>query len=236
MSAQTHASELKLLIVEDEQGIVDNLYAYFQPLGYELDSARDGLTGLALAAERAHDAIVLDLKLPALDGIELCRRLREQLRDTPVIMLTARDTVEDRILGLRAGADDYLIKPFSLMELEARIKALVRRSRRHLSDVTMRLGPLEIDPRAHEARRDGQRLDLSPTGYRIVLALLKASPGIVTRASLERALWGSEQPASESLLRTHIHAVRNVIDKPFRRPMLLNVPGIGYRLVDPDEP
>ena len=86
MSAQTHASELKLLIVEDEQGIVDNLYAYFQPLGYELDSARDGLTGLALAAERAHDAIVLDLKLPALDGIELCRRLREQLRDTPVIM------------------------------------------------------------------------------------------------------------------------------------------------------
>jgi len=237
MSEQPHVPQLKLLIVEDAPDIVANLYAYFQPLGYELDSARDGLTGLALAADRAHDAIVLDLQLPALDGIEMCRRLREELhRETPVIMLTARDTVDDRILGLRSGADDYLIKPFSLLELEARIQALVRRSRRRrASDLVIRVGSLELDPWAHEAKREGQRLELSPMGYRIVRTLMKASPGIVTRQALERELWGKELPASESLLRTHIHAVRHALDKPFAHPMLFTLPGVGYRLVNPDE-
>jgi DNA-binding response OmpR family regulator len=235
MSTASSADDrLHLLIVEDNPDIVANLYEYFEPLGYTIDSARDGFAGLALAADHPYDAIVLDLMLPGLDGVELCRRLREELRrDTPVLMLTARDTVADKVLGLRSGADDYLVKPFSLPELDARLHALVRRSRGRVGHMLMRVGPLEFDPQTREASREGQRLELSPMGYRILAALMTASPAIVTRETLERELWGEALPSSDAL-RTHIHAVRQALDKPFPIPMLITMPGVGYRLVNPD--
>lgn len=223
-----------VLIVEDNADILANLYGYLEPLGYTLDSARDGFAGLALAADFNHDAIVLDLMLPGLDGVEVCRRLREELRrDTPVLMLTARDTVEDKVLGLRSGADDYLVKPFSFAELDARLQALVRRSRGRVGGAALRVGSLRFDPTTYEATREGQRLDLSPMGYRILAALMRASPAIVTRERLEQELWGDERPVSDAL-RTHIHAVREVLDKPFARPVLITIPSVGYRLIDPD--
>lgn len=223
-----------VLIVEDNRDIVANLYGYLEPLGYTLDTARDGYAGLALAADGSHDAIVLDLMLPGLDGIEVCRRLRDELhRDTPVIMLTARDTVEDKVLGLGAGADDYLVKPFSLPELDARLQALVRRSRRGVGGAPLRVGALVFDPATYEATRNGRRLELSPMGYRLLGVLMRASPAVVTREKLEQALWGDEPPASDAL-RTHLHAVRQAVDKPFAHPMLITVPSVGYRLVDPD--
>ena len=224
----------RVLIIEDNADIVANLYDYLEPLGYTLDSARDGFSGLALAADHSHDAIVLDLTLPGLDGMELCRRLRRELkRDTPLLMLTSRDTVEDKVLGLRAGADDYLVKPFSLAELDARLQALMRRSRGRVGATMLRVGGLQFDPETYEASREGRRLELSPTGYRILAALMRASPALVSRDALEHELWGDERPASDAL-RTHIHSVRQVLDKPYARPMLVTVPGVGYRLVDPD--
>jgi len=223
-----------VLLIEDNPDILANLYGYLEPLGYTLDSARDGFAGLALAADHEHDAIVLDLMLPGIDGIELCRRLRAELkRGTPVLMLTARDTVDDKVLGLRAGADDYLVKPFSLAELDARLQALVRRSRGHPGSTALRVGPLTFDPQTYEAMRDGSRIELSPMGYRILGTLMRASPAVVTREALERELWGDEPPASDAL-RTHIHALRQALDKPFAKPMLVTLPSVGFRIVDPD--
>jgi DNA-binding response OmpR family regulator len=224
----------RVLIIEDNPDILANLYGYLEPLGYRLDSARDGYAGLALAADHGHDAIVLDLMLPGIDGIELCRRLREELRrDTPVLMLTARDTVDDKVLGLRSGADDYLVKPFALAELDARLQALVRRSHRRVAGAPLRVGALEFDPATYEATREGRRLEFSPMGYRILAALMRASPAIVSREALEQELWGDERPSSDAL-RTHIHAVRHTLEKSFARPMLITLPGVGYRLIDPD--
>ena len=223
-----------VLLVEDNPDILANIYAYLEPLGYTLDSARDGFAGLALAADHTHDAIVLDLMLPGLDGVELCRRLRQELRrDTPVLMLTARDTVDDKVLGLRAGADDYVVKPFALAELEARLQALVRRSRGRVGNAPLRVGTLTFDPATYEVTRAGRRLELSPMGYRILAALMRASPALVTRETLEHELWGDDPPASDAL-RTHIHAVRHALEESSDRPMLITIQGVGYRLIDPD--
>jgi DNA-binding response OmpR family regulator len=225
---------LHVLIVEDNADIVANLYEYLEPLGYTLDCARNGISGLAQAQRRSHDAIVLDLMLPGLDGLELCRRLREDFRrSTPVLMLTARDTVDDKVLGLRSGADDYLVKPFALSELDARLQALVRRSRGLVGSAPLRVGRLHLDPATHDVTRDGQKLQLSPMGFRILAVLMRSSPALVTRETLERELWGDERPTSDSL-RTHIHALRQALERPFGRPMLVTMPSVGYRLIDPD--
>jgi len=224
----------RLLLIEDNPDLLANLYGYLQPLGYVLDSATNGFAGLALAADGTFDAIVLDLMLPGLDGIALCRRLRQELRrDTPVLMLTARDTVDDRVLGLRSGADDYLVKPFSLVELEARLQALVRRAQVRGPETVLQVGPLRFDPHTFEAHRSSQRIELTPIGYRLLAALMRTAPRVATRAALEHAVWGDDPPASDAL-RSHLHALRLALDKPFERPMLVTVQGVGYRLVDPD--
>lgn len=225
---------MKLLIIEDNPDILANLYGFLEPLGYVLDSARDGLTGFARAASGDYDAIVLDLMLPRLDGVTLCKRLRTEARKaTPVLMLTARDTVDDKILGFDSGADDYLVKPFSLAELDARLKALVRRSRGSHTEPKLRVGPLCFDTATFSVTRDDRRLELTPTGYTLLASLMKASPRVVSREFLEREIWSDNPPDSEAL-RTHIHALRQIIDKPFAHPMLLTVHGVGYRLVDPN--
>jgi DNA-binding response OmpR family regulator len=229
---------LRILIIEDNPDIVANLYEYFEPLGHQLDNARTGHAGLARASEQQFDVIVLDGMLPGLDGLEVCRQLREEQHcNTPVLMLTARDTVHDKVTGLRAGADDYLVKPYSLIELEARLLALVRRANASSHDQVLRLGELEFDTGTFEARRSGQRLELTPFGYKMLTALLRAAPRLVTREELEQELWKDEPPLSDAL-RSHNHALRQAIDKAFptSQPMLITVPGIGYRLVDANAP
>lgn len=227
---------MRILIIEDNPDIVANLYEYFEPLGHELDNARTGHAGLARVVEQRFDVIVLDGMLPGLDGLEVCRRLREEQQcSTPVLMLTARDTVHDKVKGLQAGADDYLVKPYSLIELEARLHALVRRANALRADQVLRFGELEFDPGTFETRRAGQRIELTPFGYKMLVALLRAAPSLVTREELEQELWKGDPPLSDAL-RTHIHALRLAIDKSFPQspPMLFTVQGIGYRLVDHD--
>ena len=224
---------MRVLIIEDNPDIVANLYGYLEPLGYTLDCARTGTSGLIAAARAAYDAIVLDLMLPGIDGIELCRRLRKDLRQaTPVLMLTARDTIQDKIIGFESGADDYLVKPFSLAELDVRLKALVRRARDAHVDTVMRLGDLGFDTTTRTVARAGRRINLTPTGYKLLARLMQDAPKVVTRESLEYEIWGDAPPDSDAL-RTHIHALRHALDKPFAVPMLKTEQGVGYRLVDP---
>jgi len=226
---------MRILIVEDHPDILANLYGFLEPKGHVLDSARNGYAALGLASEHEYDVIVLDIGLPGLNGLELCQKLRAELSiATPVLMLTARDSLGDKVAGFDSGADDYLVKPFSLVELEVRLKALVRRSEgRNAGSSKLRFGELVFDPDTQQASRENQPVHLTRTGYVLLHALLKAAPRIVSRDTLEQAVWGDDRPDSDAL-RTHIHALRQAIDKPFTYPMLLTVPGVGYRLVLPD--
>jgi DNA-binding response OmpR family regulator len=226
---------MRILIVEDNADIVANLAGYLGPLGHSLDFAANGYGGLALVAQNDYDVLVLDLGLPGMDGLTLCRRIRTELgKATPVLMLTARDTVEDKVEGFESGTDDYLVKPFSLPELEVRLKALVRRAGGGVTGAALRVGDLQFDPQTFEAKRAGRPLALTKTGYRILACLMRESPKVVLRKTLESEIWGDDRPESDAL-RTHIHALRQAVDKPPAIPMLKTVQGIGYRLVAGDE-
>jgi DNA-binding response OmpR family regulator len=223
------------LIIEDNPDIIANLYGFLEPLGYTLDVAQSGTAGLALAASAQHDVIVLDLELPGMDGVEVCRQLRREQRvATPVLMLTARDTVKDKLAGFEVGADDYLVKPFSLVELDARLKALVRRARGESVEHVLEFGELRYDLSRCEAMRAGHRLSLTPTGYKLLELLMRKAPALISRDTLLREIWGDNPPDSDAL-RTHIHALRQAIDRPFTTPMLRTLPGSGYRLVNNDD-
>lgn len=222
---------MRLLIVEDNRDILANLADYLTLKGYEVDCAQDGLTGLHLAATQHHDLIVLDVMLPGIDGYALCQRLRESERSqTPVIMLTARDALDDRLHGFRTGADDYLTKPFALSELHARIEAVLKRSRAG-GRRALQVGDLNYDLDTLEVRRAGQVLHVGPIGLKLLAILMQKSPAVVRREVLENALWGDSPPDSDSL-RSHIHTLRQQIDKPFSSPLLQTVHGVGYRLTD----
>lgn len=221
---------MHVLIVEDNPDIIANLYGFLEPLGYTLDVARTGTAGVSCAVNTRHDVIVLDLSLPGLDGLDVCRKLRKEHRiATPVLMLTARDTVQDKLTGFDVGADDYLVKPYSLPELDARLRALVRRSRHETVEYVLAFDELQLDTSTGQASRAGQPLMLTPTGYKILAALMRNAPRLMTRESLEREVWGDNPPDSDAL-RTHIHALRQAMDKPFSKPLLVTVAGSGYRL------
>jgi DNA-binding response OmpR family regulator len=226
---------MRILIVEDNPDILANLYGFLDPKGYTIDSARNGYGGLALASENSYDVIILDVMLPGLNGLELCQKLRYELRTpTPVLMLTARDGVPDKVAGFNSGADDYLVKPCSMVELEVRLKALVRRVGGHLAvSQELRFGGLRFEPDLQEVSRDGVRIVLTRTGYILLRALMSVAPRIVRREDLEQAIWGGDRPESDAL-RTHIHALRQAIDKPFAFAMIRTVSGVGYRLDESD--
>ncbi|PAV47783.1 DNA-binding response regulator [Pseudomonas sp. HAR-UPW-AIA-41] len=221
---------MRILLVEDNRDILANLADYLTLKGYTVDCAQDGLSGLQLASSQHFDLLVLDVMLPGIDGFTLCQRLREESRSsTPVIMLTARDTLDDRLQGFRSGADDYLLKPFALSELAARIEAVLRRSQ-GMNRRNLQVGDLAYDLDTLEVSRAGRPLKLNPLGLKILEILMQRSPNVVRRDALEEAIWGEDCPDSDSL-RSHIHQLRQVIDKPFAQPLLHTVHGVGYRLV-----
>jgi DNA-binding response OmpR family regulator len=225
---------MRILLVEDNRDILANLADYLELKGYSVDCAQDGLSGLNLATSGHYDLLVLDVMLPGLDGYSLCRRLRDEARSAvPVIMLTARDQLDDRLQGFKAGADDYLIKPFALSELAARIEAVLRRSQGAARRL-LQVADLSYDLDTLEVSRAGRRLKLNPLGLKLLALLMQKSPHVLRREALEEALWGDDCPDSDSL-RSHIHQLRQVIDKPFPRPLLHTVHGLGYRLVESDD-
>jgi len=227
---------MRILIIEDNADIVANLYAFLEPRGHVLDSAANGYAGFALAAQHEYDAIVLDLKLPGMDGLTLCRKLREELQNTtPVLIVTARDTLEDKVAGFDSGADDYMVKPFSLVEVDIRLRALVRRARgKSRISTQLSIGDLVFDTATYQVKRNGVPVNLTKTGFKILTCLMKEAPKVVTREALELEVWGDHPPDSDAL-RTHIHALRQALDKSHSFAMLRTVQGIGYRLVAPDD-
>ena len=223
---------ITLLLVEDHRDIAESIVDFLEPRGYAVDYAADGVTGLHLAVTNTYDVIVLDVMLPGIDGLSVCRKLREQARrETPVLMLTARDTLEDKITGLDAGADDYLVKPFEIRELEARLRSVVRRHRGMTAHETYVVGDLTLDLATLKVTRAGRPLSLTPIGFRLLTSLARASPRVVSRRDLEREVWGEEPPDSDAL-RSHLYNLRKAIDRPFDRPLLHTVAAAGYRLAD----
>lgn len=198
--------------------------------GFVVDYASDGNMALSLAAETPFDAIVLDIMLPGIDGIEVCRRLRQEERSaTPIIMLTARDQLEDKLSGFEVGCDDYLVKPFDMPELVARIEALIRRERGLAA--RYEVGAIALDVDTLTVTRDGDPLKLSRTGFDILKILMREAPKVVTRETIERELWGEDVPDSDAL-RSHLYNLRQVVDKPFGSQLIETLPGRGYRLLE----
>lgn len=226
---------MRILVIEDQEDILQNIADYLQLNGYTVDCARDGLGGLHLAVKQAFDLIILDIRLPGMDGLTLCRKLRLDARlHTPVIMLTARDSVDDKLAGFKAGSDDYLVKPFALPELHARVEAVLRRSQAQIGN-QLTVADLSYDLDTLQVVRQGKTLKLNPIGLKLLEKLMKSSPHVVRRESLQEILWGDDIPDSDSL-RSHIHLLRQVVDKPFDPPLIHTVHGIGYCLkVDEDE-
>jgi len=226
---------MHILIIEDNRSITQSLFEYLEGRGHIVDTASDGLKGMTMALNNSYDVIVLDIMLPRIDGIEVCRRLRDEAElPTPILMLTARDTLDDKLRGFDAGADDYLVKPFSLAELEVRLNVLWRRTRGN-TPTALRIGTLQIDVGRYQATREGKLLGLTPTGMKLLMTLMRAYPAIVSRAELEHAVWGQLPPDSDAL-RTHLHTLRQIVDKPFAIPMLVTVHGVGVRLASDEQP
>ncbi len=228
----THAagSRLRVLVIEDQHDIAANIWDFLERRGHEVDHCADGLSGLARAMRGDVDVVVLDLGLPRMDGLDLCRRLREAGHGVPILMLTARDTLEDKLRGFAEGADDYLVKPFAMRELEARIHA-VRRHRTSPAGVHVFAG-LAYDPRTMIAEREARRIPLTRLQGSLLAALLQDAPRIVPHARLIETAWGADGGDIASL-QTQVYELRALVDKPFSQPLIQTVRGIGYRLASP---
>jgi len=214
---------------EDEVRMAGLLRRALNEEGHAVDVAVDGPQGLWLATENEYGAIVLDVMLPGMDGFQLCRRLRESGAWAPVLMLTARDGVTDRVRGLDAGADDYLVKPFSLLELAARLRALARRDGRARPPVLAE-GDLRLDPASKQAWRDGTELHLSPKEYSLLEFFLRHPGQVLTRSAIIEAVWDFAYDGGSNVVDQYVNYLRRKIDAPFGRHDLETVRGMGYRL------
>jgi DNA-binding response OmpR family regulator len=225
------SSGLRVLVIEDQLDIAANIWDYLEPRGYQVDHAADGAQGLQRALAGGHDVIVLDLGLPRLDGLELCRRLRAADPGVPVLMLTARDTLEDKLRGFAEGADDYMVKPFAMRELEARIQAVHRRAH-PAGAATLSFADLTYDPATMQVTRGGRTDALTAAQARLLEALLRPAPAIVPRAALLAAA-GVGAGSEAASLHTLVYELRAIVDRPHAHPMIRTVHGVGYRLQAP---
>ncbi|HCY63841.1 MAG TPA: DNA-binding response regulator [Oxalobacteraceae bacterium] len=226
---------MRILIVEDDATIAGNLYEYFVARGYGVDAAPNGLTALHLIATQHFDAAVLDIGLPGMDGLTLAQRIRKDAKSAlPILMLTARDTLDDKLAGFGAGADDYLVKPFALKEVEARLVALLKRAQGQVVDTIQRLGELEYDPFSGIASWRGQPLKLPPKSLKLLQTLLARPGRLFSRDELEQTVWGQPQASSDTL-RSHLSQLRRELTLADGRSIIETVHGRGYRLVNPHE-
>ena len=224
---------LRILLVEDHVALAANIFDYLEGEAYQLDHAADGLTALHLMASQSYDVIVLDVMLPGIDGFTLCRRLRDDLRSSvPVLMLTARDSMDDKTQGFTAGADDYLVKPFAMKELELRLQALHRRVLGRQEQISV--GLLDFDVGQQRAHLQGVPLSLPPSAIRILELLMRAYPRLVSHEQLAHALWGDSETDANAL-RTHLSTLRKELRCHGVEHLLRTVHGRGYRLAKPGE-
>lgn len=223
---------MRILIIEDDATIAANLYDYLAARGHDLDAAANGITGLHLAVTRTFDTIVLDLGLPGMNGLVLARKLRDEAHiATPILMLTARDTLDDKLAGFASGADDYLVKPFSLKEVEARLHALHKRSSGRVTAQLLEAGALTLDPKSMTVRFSGNEVKLPPKCLRILELLMREPGRVISRDEIERLVWGEPQGTSDTL-RSHLSTLRRALAAAGGRDPIETLHGIGYRLLD----
>ncbi|WDE09753.1 response regulator transcription factor [Thalassomonas haliotis] len=221
-----------ILLVEDDLDLAATVVDYLELEGISCDHAANGIRGLGLVQSQSYDMVILDVNMPRMDGLLVCRKMREQGIDTPVLMLTARDTLDDKLAGFKVGSDDYLVKPFAMLELVARIHVLAKR--RSGQTTSTELYGLSIDFSQKIAKRGQRQLQLSPTGWILLETLVRKSGQIVTRDQLCHAVWGDELPDSNSL-KVHLFNLRQQIDAPGESKLIHTVPGQGVALRQQDE-
>ncbi|MFP2770428.1 response regulator transcription factor [Oceanisphaera sp. KMM 10153] len=220
---------MRILVVEDNPDILVNIVDYLSLKHCVVDAMYNGAAALNQIRQREYDLLVLDLSLPGMDGLALCRQLRTEQNPLPVVMLTARDTLDDKLGGFEVGADDYLVKPFALPELWSRIQAVLKRSQKQQVR-RLKVADLSLDLDSRQASRGGQLLSLNPKCLKLLEILMRHSPHVVSRETLTDQLWGDDPPESDGL-KSHIYLLRSQLDKPFERALLQTVHGQGYRLV-----
>ena len=219
-----------LLVIEDHRDLAATIIQSLESYGYTVDYASDGFLGLELATKNVFDAIILDINLPGKDGFQVSDELRNRHAiDWPVLMLTARDELEDKLMGFESGADDYLVKPFEMAELLARINSLVKRKKGAISPSALSISNLSLDPKTMIVKRGDDLINLSPIGFNILRILMREHPKIVTRPSLEQELWGEEIPESDAL-KSHLYTLRKQIDGPYQDKLLKTVKGVGVKI------
>jgi DNA-binding response OmpR family regulator len=221
---------MRVLVVEDERRLARLLRRVLEEERYTVDEAHDGVEGEDLARTGVHDVIILDVMLPGRDGLTVCRNLRRDRVATPILMLTARDTVPDRVTGLDAGADDYLVKPFAFAELLARLRALTRRRTPELAPTRLEAGDLVMDLVKHEVTRAGKVIDLTPREYALLEYFLRHPGHVLSRARLLEAVWRYDAEVTSNVVDIYVHYLREKIDRGFERKLLHTVRGAGYVL------
>ncbi len=219
---------MRVLLVEDEKKLADYVHQGLTENGYTVDIARNGVDGRHLAVEGTYDLVLLDIMLPGIDGFGVLAALRKK-KDTPVLMLTARDKVDDRVRGLQHGADDYLIKPFAFSELLARMQALLRRGR--MQETTLlKLAELEVDLAKRKAHRAGQRLDLTAKEFTLLVLFMSRAGEILSRTVLAEQVWDMNFDSNTNVVEVAVRRLRAKLDDPFDRKLLHTVRGMGYVL------
>ena len=222
---------MRVLLVEDDEGIINFLEKGLREAKYAVDVAQDGNDALYKAALNEYDAIILDIMIPGRDGLEVCRELRRQGSQVPVIMLTARDDVRDRVLGLDVGADDYLTKPFQVSELLARLRALMRRGPA-LKSTVIEIGDLRIDTSAQTVKRSGRPLALTAREYSLIEYLARHAGRVVSRSELIEHVWDERYDSYSNVVDVHINHLRQKIDRESDQPLIHTRRGAGYILSD----
>ncbi|MFN2145711.1 MAG: response regulator transcription factor [Anaerolineales bacterium] len=224
---------MRILLVEDNRRLHASLRQSLEEDGYAVDSCYDGEEGQAYALAAPYDLIILDVMLPKKDGYQVCADLRSQKVRTPILMLTARDTIDDRVEGLDSGADDYLVKPFAMRELRARMRALLRRD---LPEKTtfLQVGDLILDPVNHHVERAGQKIELTSREYALLEYLMRNPDWLLTREMIEAHVWNYDFMPGSNVIDVYIRRLRRKIDEPFEEKYLQTVRGAGYRLARPE--
>jgi len=225
---------MRILIVEDNKRLSDSLRMNLEDDGYAIDTAYDGLDGEEMALMGSYDIIILDIMLPQKDGFSVCRDLRNKRINTPVLMLTARDALDDRVQGLDSGADDYLVKPFEVDELRARIRALLRREASSKSPF-LEVADLTLDPATHAVKRAGDPIDLTAKEYSLLEYFMRHPNHLISREMAESHLWSYDHVVSSNVVDVYIRRLRRKIDDPFEVKLFETVRGAGYRLRVPEE-